>query len=52
MAVDVHTARAAGIPVGLVPGGAGGREGATAAEPDRVLADFRELLELLPGGWE
>ena len=48
MAVDVHTARAAGIRVWLVPGGATGQESATAAGPDRVLTGFAELLDLLP----
>ncbi len=49
MAVDVHTARAAGIPVWLVPGGATGQEDAASAGPDRVLTGFGELLDLLPG---
>jgi phosphoglycolate phosphatase len=48
MAIDVHTAKAAGIPVWLVPGGATGKESAAAAGPDRVLAAFTDLLELLP----
>ncbi len=48
MAVDVHAARAAGIPVWLVLGGASGHESATAAAPDRVLSQFQELLELIP----
>jgi phosphoglycolate phosphatase len=47
MAVDVHTARAAGIPVWLVLGGASGTESALAAGPDRVLTSFSELLTLL-----
>jgi phosphoglycolate phosphatase len=49
MAVDVQTARAAGVRVWLVPGGATGTESAAAASPDRVLRGFAELLELLPG---
>ena len=48
MAVDVQTARAAGVPVWLVLGGAAGHESATAAKPDKVLASFANLLELLP----
>jgi 2-phosphoglycolate phosphatase len=48
MAIDVHTAQAAGVTVWLVPGGAAGDESATAAGPDRVLAGFTELLTLLP----
>lgn len=47
MAIDVHAARAAGLPVWLVLGGAAGLESATAAGPDRVLSGFAELLELL-----
>lgn len=49
MAVDVRTARAAGVPVWLVPGGAAGSESAAAAGPDRVLGGFGELVTLLPG---
>ncbi|HVL15586.1 MAG TPA: HAD-IA family hydrolase, partial [Gemmata sp.] len=48
MAVDVHTAKAAGVPVWLVLGGAAGHESATDAGPDRVLTGFAELLQLLP----
>jgi phosphoglycolate phosphatase len=48
MAVDIHTARSAGVPVWLVLGGATGTESATAAGPDRVLNTFAELLQLLP----
>jgi phosphoglycolate phosphatase len=48
MAVDVHTAKAAGVPVWLVLGGASGHESATAAGPDRVLEGFADLLKLLP----
>jgi phosphoglycolate phosphatase len=48
MAVDVHTAQAAGITVWLVPGGAAGTESAMAAGPDRVLKGIKELLELIP----
>ncbi len=47
MAIDVHTAQAAGVTVWLVPGGAAGEESATAAGPDRVLKGFAELLDLL-----
>ncbi len=49
MAIDVQVARAAGLPVWLVPGGAG-KESPAAAGPDRMLTGFAELLELLPGG--
>ena len=49
MAVDVHAARAGGLPVWLVPGGAVGRENPLDAGPDRALKDFAELADLLPG---
>lgn len=48
MAVDVHAARAAGVPVWLVLGGAAGRESAEDSDPDRVLGSFAELPGLLP----
>ena len=44
MAVDVETARAAGVAVWLVPDGA-----ANSAHPDRVLRSFNDLVSLLPG---
>lgn len=48
MAIDVHTAKAAGLPVWIVPGGATGLESAASAGPDRVLDRFEDMLELLP----
>ncbi|MBA4063790.1 MAG: phosphoglycolate phosphatase [Isosphaera sp.] len=48
MDIDVRTGAAAGVPVWLVPGGAGAWDEAVAAGPARVLADFAELLDLLP----
>ncbi len=48
MAIDVRTAKAAGVPVWLVLGGAAGLEDATASGPDRVLNAFTEILDLLP----
>jgi len=48
MSIDVHTAKAAGVPCWLVPGGAAGLESAEAAGPNRVLTGFAELLDLLP----
>lgn len=48
MAIDVHTGRAAGVPVWIIRGGATGLESAEDARPDRVLNHFSELLELLP----
>lgn len=47
MAVDVDTAKAAGIPVWLVPGGATGTEAPTAAGPDRILVAFTDILSLV-----
>ena len=49
MGIDVRVARAAGLPVWLVPGGAVGKESGAALGPDRMLTGFDELLELLPG---
>jgi phosphoglycolate phosphatase len=48
MVVDVETAKAAGVAVWLVPGGATGIDSAANAGPDRVLKGFGELLELVP----
>jgi phosphoglycolate phosphatase len=47
MWIDVDAARAAGMPVWLVLGGAAGGKSATAAGPDKVLSGFAELRELL-----
>ena len=47
MSVDVRTARAAGVPVWIVLGGAMGKEAVEEANPDRVLTGFAELLALL-----
>ncbi len=49
MAIDVQVARAAGLAVWLVPGGATGLESPAAAGPDRMLTGFAEVLDLLPG---
>lgn len=48
MSIDVHTAKAAGLPVWIVPGGATGLESAAEAGPDRMLQHFQDMLELLP----
>ncbi|VTT99464.1 Phosphoglycolate phosphatase OS=Alcaligenes sp. EGD-AK7 GN=N879_10595 PE=3 SV=2: HAD_2 [Gemmataceae bacterium] len=48
MGIDVQTARAAGVPVWIVLGGASGREDVTKTGPDRVLPHFAEVLEHLP----
>ncbi len=50
MAIDVHCARAAGLPVWILPGGATGHEPASEAAPDRILKSFDQILELLPTG--
>lgn len=47
MAIDVHTARAAGMPAWIMPGGAHGDQSAESAKPDRLLRDFKEILELI-----
>lgn len=47
MAIGVRTAKAAGMPVWLVPYGASGRESPAAAGPDRVLEDFAEIGNLV-----
>lgn len=47
MAIDVQTARSAGVPVWIMPGGAHGTPAVESARPDRILRDFREILELV-----
>lgn len=47
MAVDVHTAKAAVIPVWLVPGGATGRENLLDAGPDRMLHSIADVTDLV-----
>jgi len=48
MAVDVRTAKAAGVAVWLVPSGAHGWEDPLALHPDVVLESFEQLSVLLP----
>lgn len=48
MVVDVQTAKAAGVAVWIVPGGAVDPGPAIAAGPNRMLTKFVELLELPP----
>ncbi len=48
MDVDVQTAKAAGVPVWLVLGGALDAASAVSAGADKVLTTFSKLLELLP----
>jgi phosphoglycolate phosphatase len=43
MPIDVATARAAGVPVWVVPTGSADRAALEAAAPDRVLDDLRDL---------
>ncbi len=47
MAIDVETAHAAGMPVWIMPGGAHGDQAAAKANPDHMLRDFAEILELV-----
>jgi phosphoglycolate phosphatase len=47
MTVDVETARAAGVPVWVVPSGSNDRATLEAAGPDRVLDEFGELARRL-----
>lgn len=46
MDVDVETARRAGLPVAVVPGGSCSREELSRARPDHLLEDLRGLLPL------
>lgn len=48
MSLDVQTARAAGVPVWVAPSGCESAENLAEARPDRVLAHFAELLDILP----
>lgn len=48
MVVDVQTARAAGLPVWLVPTAAPPAPGPVPDAPDRALRAFTDLLDLLP----
>jgi 2-phosphoglycolate phosphatase len=43
MTVDIATARAAGVPVWVVPAGSDDLAALEAAKPDRILQDLREL---------
>jgi len=49
MEVDIETARAAGVPVVVLPTGSRGAGDLEAAGPDLLVASFRDLLALLPG---
>jgi phosphoglycolate phosphatase len=46
MTVDIQTARAAGVPVWVIPTGSDTLQALVAAKPDRILRRFSELLEL------
>lgn len=47
MVVDIETARAAGVPVWVVPTGSDDRKALEAAQPDRLLRELGELPLLL-----
>jgi 2-phosphoglycolate phosphatase len=49
MTVDIETARAAGVPVWVVPTGSSEREVLVEARPDRLLADLGEMVAELAG---
>jgi len=49
MPIDVETARAAGLPVIVMPTGSSGREELASSGADLVLDDVSGLLDLLPG---
>jgi phosphoglycolate phosphatase-like HAD superfamily hydrolase len=49
MPIDVETARAAGVPVIVLPTGSSGRGELEAAGADLVLNGVSDLLDLLPG---
>jgi 2-phosphoglycolate phosphatase len=50
MEVDIETARAAGIPVVVLPTGSRDASALEAAAPDLLVRSFRDLLALLPAG--
>jgi phosphoglycolate phosphatase len=47
MTVDIQTARAAGITVWVIPTGSDTLEKLVAAQPDRILKQFSELLQIV-----
>lgn len=50
MPIDVETARAAGMPVAVLPTGSSSRRDLEAAKPDYLLERLAEVLDLFPGG--
>ena len=46
MVVDIETARAAGVPVWVIPTGSDEQSTLHAAKPDRLLGSLRELSSL------
>jgi 2-phosphoglycolate phosphatase len=50
MEIDIETARAAGIPVVVLPTGSRSASALQAAAPDLLVRSFRDLLALLPAG--
>lgn len=47
MAIDIQTARAAQVPVWVIATGSHDRATLQAAQPDGILQEFRQLLEIL-----
>lgn len=45
MSIDVETARAAGVPVWVIATGAQNEDDLRAADPDRIMSRFEEILE-------
>jgi HAD superfamily hydrolase (TIGR01509 family) len=50
MAIDVETARNAGLAVWVLPTGSGDRESLVRAKPDRILESLTELAPAILGG--
>jgi phosphoglycolate phosphatase len=48
MSIDVHTGRAAGVPVWIIRGGPESEEVVRHSQPQRILDRFEELLQWLP----
>ncbi len=48
MTIDIEVARAAGVPVWVVLGGASNQEALEASRPDRLLKEFSEIANLIP----
>ncbi|QDU63857.1 Phosphoglycolate phosphatase, chromosomal [Planctomycetes bacterium Pan216] len=48
MTIDIETARAAGVPVWVIPTGSHDVERLREAKPDHIMTQFNELLSLVP----